>query len=409
MLHCSNKSGLLALWGSPGPFWAFKKRRGAMRLSTTISQLSLLNNHIGAAGAMRPIHDRLSDFGLGENPGDLRARYYVPPRLKNRAPLVVVLHGCTQSAAAYDQGSGWSKLADRCGFALLFPEQQRTNNPNLCFNWYQSEDNRRGAGEAASIRAMVEHMVANYELDPAQISITGLSAGGAMTSAMLAAYPDVFAAGAIIAGLPSGCADTLPEALSSMAAPGHASGKTLGDAVRAASDHRGPWPRISVWHGSADRLVLPGNGAAIVRQWCDVHGLAKQPTRIDTVDGHPRRVWAAADGEAVVEEYIVSGMGHGTPLRPGSGEGESGIAGAHMLDVGLSSTDRIAAFFGIAPEPIARSSDAPVASLGPIVAPDLVMRATGTTPTKRRTPESPRGKGVRAIIEDALRSAGLMP
>ena len=82
----------------------------------------------------------------------------MPEGLEKPAALLVVLHGCTQDAAGYDQGAGWSRLADRHGFALLYPEQKRENNPNLCFNWYQASDARRGAGEAASIAAMVEAM-----------------------------------------------------------------------------------------------------------------------------------------------------------------------------------------------------------------------------------------------------------
>jgi len=216
--------------------------------------------------------------------------------------------------------------------------------------------------------------------------VTGLSAGGAMTSVMLAAYPEVFAAGAIIAGLPFGCADNLAEALGAMSAPGGARAKTLGDAVRRASPHRGPWPRVSVWHGSADRLVVPGNGGAIVRQWCDVHGLPADPSRVEQVDSYPRRAWADSSGRVLVEDYVVTGMAHGTPLRPGREEGESGQAGAHMLDVGLSSTDRIAAFFGIAPEPPA------------IVRP----------PARQAGVPAPPADGVQGVIEEALRSAGLM-
>jgi phosphoribosyl-ATP pyrophosphohydrolase len=97
--------------------------------------------------------DRLSDltqFGL--NPGNLRARVYIPTGLPAGAPLVVVLHGCTQTAAGYDHGSGWSSVADRYGFAVLYPEQQRANNPNLCFNWFRPGDCRRDAGEPLSIR-----------------------------------------------------------------------------------------------------------------------------------------------------------------------------------------------------------------------------------------------------------------
>jgi poly(hydroxyalkanoate) depolymerase family esterase len=322
----------------------------------------------------------------GGNPGNLRARIYVPDAMRPGAPLVVVLHGCTQSAAVYDHGSGWSRLADRHGFALLFPEQQRANNMNLCFNWYQPGDAVRGEGEAASIRTMIARMVAEHEVDPARIFVTGLSAGGAMASIMLAAYPEIFAAGAIIAGLPYGSADTLGEALGAMSAPGAATEAALGGAVREASPHRGPWPRISVWHGSADRLVVPGNGEAIVRQWRNVHGLGAAPTRTEDVDGYPRRVWADSSGKVLVEDYLVTGMAHGTPLMPGREEGQSGEAGAHMLDVGLSSTDRIAAFFGIAPEPATRTEQSP--------------RPAG----HRSTPAN----DVQDVIENALRAAGLM-
>ena len=114
----------------------------------------------------------------GPNPGDLRMLAYTPPGLPPRAPLVVVLHGCTQNAAAYDHGAGWTTLADRHGFALLFPEQQRGNNPNLCFNWFNPEDVTRGQGEAASIRAMIDQVVHAHALDAQRVYVTGLSAGG---------------------------------------------------------------------------------------------------------------------------------------------------------------------------------------------------------------------------------------
>ena len=135
---------------------------------------------------------------------------YVPEQLPRAPALVVVLHGCGQTAAAYDFGTGWSTLAKRYGFALLMPEQQRANNANTCFNWFNPGDIARGRGEAASIRQMIARMVADHEIDPRRIYITGLSAGGAMTSVMLAVYPEVFAGGAIIAGLPYGIASNVP-------------------------------------------------------------------------------------------------------------------------------------------------------------------------------------------------------
>ena len=371
-----------------------------MRLARIVSRMNKASSAFaGASPKTKPV-DRLATLpGPFDNPGSLAARCYVPARLKSPAALVVVLHGCTQDAATYDHGSGWSRLADRHGFALLYPEQRRANNFNLCFNWYQPEDAARGRGEPASIRAMVARMTDLHGIDPARVFVTGLSAGGAMAAVMLAAYPDVFAAGAIVAGLPYGVAGNLHEAFETMAGRSRADDAALARAVQGASQHPGPWPRVSVWHGTADTLVVPDNADAILRQWRAVHGLPATPSATATIDGHPHRAWADADGVARVEHYAIAGMGHGTPLAPGRAKGRSGKAGAHMLDVGLSSTDRIAAFFGLA-----RAVSPPAKA-----AAKLRPRKT-VAPTKRRTAvrRLPANPSVQTIIEDALRSAGLM-
>src|SRR5262245_44278963 len=104
-------------------------------------------------------------FGFGSNPGNLRMFAYRPPTLAESPALVVVLHGCTQTAAGYDLGAGWSTLADRYGFVLLFAEQQQSNNPNRCFNWFQTGDIQRGKGEALSIRQMIERMASDTDID----------------------------------------------------------------------------------------------------------------------------------------------------------------------------------------------------------------------------------------------------
>jgi len=228
---------------------------------------------------------------FGSNPGALRMFTYLPARVSPNSALVVVLHGCTQGAAGYDLGAGWSTLADRFGFALLLPEQQRSNNPNGCFNWFQTGDIERGRGETLSIRQMVEKMVADHGIDRARVFVTGLSAGGAMTSVMLATYPELFAGGAIIAGLPYGAANNVQQAFENMFQCPPRSARAWGDLVRSASSHNGPWPRVSVWHGGADATVIPSNATEIVKQWTDVHGLPIAPSAQAMVDGYPRQVW----------------------------------------------------------------------------------------------------------------------
>jgi poly(hydroxyalkanoate) depolymerase family esterase len=298
---------------------------------------------------------------FGPNPGALRMLARLPEGPPTGVPLVVVLHGCTQSAAAFDRACGWSDLAARLGFALLLPEQRRANNPKRCFNWFAAGDTRRDAGEVLSIRSMVARTLAEHDLDPGRVYVAGLSAGGAMAAAMLAASPDVFAGGAIIGGVPYGAATNARQARPAMA--GRLDNRPAGgwgDAVRAASPHRGPWPQVSVWHGDADRSVHLVNAERLVEQWTELHGVAGQPAPEERDGGHLRRVWRDADGKAVVEAHAIAGMGHGAPIRAGTGPGRCGVAGPATLDVGVSSTHGIVEFWGLASR-----SDATAAGAAP--------------------------------------------
>ncbi|WP_375402528.1 alpha/beta hydrolase family esterase [uncultured Sphingomonas sp.] len=339
--------------------------------------------------------------GVSSNPGQLRGRLYLPPSLQRGAPLVVALHGCTQTAAGYDRGTGWSTLAEREGFALLLPEQARGNNPNGCFNWFTPGDIARCGGEAESIAAMVEAVVAEHSLDRARVFVTGLSAGGAMTAVMLATYPELFAGGAIIGGLPYGRASGVPEALAAMRAPsGNAT--ELAQAVRSASaGYRGSWPSVSVWHGAADHTVAVANMDATTAQWLGVHGLDPAACSTEHGAGWTHRTWRGADGRIAVEERRIAGMGHGVPIDP-SGSDRLGVAGPFMLDVALSSTAEIARSWGLvaAAEVRREPAEAPVRRR---LVPE-VMPANDTA----APPASAATSGVGQVIEDALRAAGLM-
>jgi poly(hydroxyalkanoate) depolymerase family esterase len=298
---------------------------------------------------------------FGSNPGALRMFTFAPDNLQPAPGLVVVLHGCGQTAAAYDLGAGWSTLAKHYGFALLMPQQQPFNNPNGCFNWFNPDDTARDSGEAASIRQMIERAVGDIGIDRERIFVTGLSAGGAMTSVMLATYPEIFAGGAVIAGLPFGVASNVREALSGMFQSPPRPASELGDLVRSASKHKGPWPKLSVWHGSADRTVNPANANEIVKQWLDVHQLPSAPMSEGTVNGYPRHVWWNAEGETIVESYTITDMAHGTPLGIGDNDKRYGNQGAFLIEAGISSSYQIAHFFGLT-EWIRRSRMAPTAA-----------------------------------------------
>jgi poly(hydroxyalkanoate) depolymerase family esterase len=351
-------------------------------------------------------------IGFGSNPGKLRMLTYRPPALQDDPALVVVLHGCTQTAAGYDLGAGWSTLADRYGFALLLPEQQRSNNPNGCFNWFVPEHSRRNRGESLSIREMIEKSVVDYGIDRRRIFITGLSAGGAMTSIMLACYPEVFAGGAIIAGLPYGAATNVQQAFESMRQSSSRSPREWGNLVRTASSHQGPWPRVSIWHGDADNTVIPSNALALLKQWTDVHGLPLHPSFKTRVDGYPREVWLSKAGEELIEAYTISNMAHGTPLAIDESEGACGAPGPFLLPVGISSSYHIAKFFGIArartsPEEkvkLSRPSAHAVAE-EPVLEGEIL---TNDEPPRWQQGPRPHRPDIGAVINNALRAAGLI-
>jgi len=390
----------------------------------------------------------IRDFGA--NPGALRMFAFVPEKLQHPHALVVVLHGCGQTAAGYNHGAGWATLARHYGFALLIPEQVVSNNANRCFNWFNPEDTARDRGEAASIRQMIARMTADHGIDQRRIFITGLSAGGAMTSVMLATYPEVFAAGAIIAGLPFGVANDVREALTIMRATPVRTPHRLGDLVRKASHHQGPWPRLSVWHGTVDGVVAPANAREIVKQWLDVHHLPQAPMSEGMVDGHPHRVWWNEEGETIVESYTITDMAHGTPLGIADNELRYGEPGAFMIEAGISSSFHIAKFFGLTewirePElaaearadvkPAARSQSngaakparkpaakaaTPAKIITPIIPPvpmpdftevfDPLMMMHARPEPKPTPKQEPRRRGidVSAVITRALTAAGLM-
>lgn len=305
-----------------------------------------------AAGCGAPLTEVT---GFGSNPGNLKMCTYVPANLGASRPLVVALHGCLQQASDYDDGPGWIQFADKHRFALLLPQQQQSNNSSKCFNWFLRGDNERDKGEAFSIRQMIDKIKADASIAPQKVYVTGLSAGGGMAAVMLAAYPELFAGGAIIAGVPYKCANDANEALSQCGVS--LSGQLVpmkdltpaqwGSLVRNASSHSGPFPRVSIWHGTSDTTVNPQSQRELVDQWTNVLGIDQVPDTEDTINGHAHKLYKDKSGNALVETVLVSGMAHGTPVGPGNADNQCGKAAPFILNVGVCSTFHIIKFWGL--------------------------------------------------------------
>jgi poly(hydroxyalkanoate) depolymerase family esterase len=253
--------------------------------------------------------------GFGTNPGNLRMFEWIPADLPANAPVVVVLHGCFSSAASYDTETGLAALADQANFALVLPQQKSTNSWDSCFSWWKPEDHTRGQGEALSVKQMVDWMQTNRGIDPSRVYVMGHSGGGLFTSVMLATYPDVFKAGAIVAGgaykcgtqaaCTNGSATKTPQEWGDLARSGH-------------PGYVGSKPPVSIFHGSSDTTMSYVNFTEVMEQWTNFHGIDQTAEVNDTVRGYPHKVYKNAGGASLVETYSLTGKGHGWPLDPGT-------------------------------------------------------------------------------------------
>jgi poly(hydroxyalkanoate) depolymerase family esterase len=273
---------------------------------------------------------------------------HVPHDLVGRAPLVVVAHACFQSAQEVADGSGWVEIADTYKFALLFPQTSTANEPKGgCFRTWYPDHQRRGAGEPRSIEQMITWMIRHYRLDPRRVFIAGMSSGGLLASVMIATYPDLFAAGALQSAYPYRCATTFEELKPCAAGERELTGQTWGDLARSAYPHYpGPRPRVSIWHGDADTLILPVNLRLQLEQWTAVAGVDQDADELDFVNGHVRRRYNDAGGHQVVETYVIEGMGHAVAVSP-DGTPRCGIARPFFADANICAALWISRWFDI--------------------------------------------------------------
>ena len=243
---------------------------------------------------------------------------FVPTTLPKNPPLVVVLHGRGQTPESLDAATGFSRLARARGFVLLYPEQVKSNNSQRCFNWFRPSAVARDRGELLSVKQMIEHASKLTSVDRNRVFIVGLSAGGAMTAVLAAAYPDLFAGAAIVAGMPVGAVRDAMSALRAMKSGVPTPAEGWGSRINEISPGRRSWPPISIWQGTADRVVNPTNADASIDQWLEAMSIDRNSGRVQKKTWGELHSWQAGQG-SLVSFYRIAGMGHGLPVKTRGG------------------------------------------------------------------------------------------
>jgi poly(hydroxyalkanoate) depolymerase family esterase len=279
---------------------------------------------------------------LPDDLAGLSMSIHAPPDLAPGAPLVVLLHGCNQAPEVFAAETGWLARAMRDGFVLLLPGQSSERNAQRCFNWFREADISCTGGEAAAIAAMTRHVVALHRCDPARVFVVGMSAGGAMAACLLAGFPHLYHAGAVVAGLPAAAASGMVGAMTRMAGRG----TQLSPAAWAAraralapAGEAGPWPSLFIWHGLADQVVDPVNATALADQFAAllVMGDASESVSETII----LRQWLNRDSAVKLTLIQQSGIGHVYQAPAASG------ADAFVIKGSYDTTGEICAFWEI--------------------------------------------------------------
>tara|TARA_R110000803_G_scaffold53332_3_gene109428 strand:+ start:46989 stop:47921 length:933 start_codon:yes stop_codon:yes gene_type:complete len=258
----------------------------------------------------------LTEFG--SNPGELTASYFQGAKSNNN--LIVLLHGCVQQGEVLAQQTGLLALAKHKQFSLLIPQQSENNNIKGCFNWFSKQDIEKNQGESLSIKNMITTVNAEQSFN--NIYIIGLSAGGAMASSMLVNYPEIFTAGAIVAGIPYPCANNLITAIACMRSGPSQEPEQLTELVKKINRTQTHWPALSIWTGNQDSVVNAKNAQYLARHWAQLSQSTKQPT-ITEHSGYTISQWQGLDKQITVELIEIENMDHGIAVAPELSNGGS--------------------------------------------------------------------------------------
>ncbi|WP_434952795.1 extracellular catalytic domain type 1 short-chain-length polyhydroxyalkanoate depolymerase [Shewanella sp. HL-SH4] len=284
----------------------------------------------------------LTDFG--DNPGALTSFYLPLNEALNTddSSLVVLLHGCIQDGVELANKTGLTALALENNFAVLVPQQSYDNNVKRCFNWFASEDTQLDSGEMLSIKNMI--LAAQERLGAKHVYVIGLSAGGAMTSAALVNYPNLFKGGAVIAGLPYPCADNLIKAISCMKRGPAQTAEELAQFAQAIHPQQTHWPALTIWAGDSDIVVDANNAHMLASQWL-LLTQSSTKAQVKNESGYSISRWKDTQDNAVIELVIIKNMGHGIAVNPDINHG--GEETDFLIKTPISSVVEIIKLWGL--------------------------------------------------------------
>jgi poly(hydroxyalkanoate) depolymerase family esterase len=293
----------------------------------------------GLVGRVRKFSQKIAEHGLHrrfadspEGAGFLKASHagpagsrsyklYVPASYRGApVPLIIMMHGCSQSADEFAAATRMNGLAEQRGCLVAYPMQPRSANISKCWNWFDPHHQLRGLGEPSLVAGVARQIMRDYAVDQRRVYVAGLSAGGAAAVVLGAAYPDLFAAVGVHSGLALGAANSVPSALSAM---------RRGHAIATARPHahslerRGVTPTI-VFHGDRDQTVHPQNGRLVIEQAQLRSGANFRPEerrgRVRGGHSYTQTKYFDHDGRAMLEMWLVHGGGHawsgGSPDSP---------------------------------------------------------------------------------------------
>ncbi len=288
--------------------------------------LQLPHSVLSSTGRVRPVvpEEVVSPDGLVgrfvdrayTNAAGTRAyKLYIPSAYTGQTlPLLIMLHGCTQTAIDFATGTRMNILAEKEMFLVAYPEQVPSANGSKCWNWFQRADQQRGAGEPSLIAGITHQIMSEYHVDASRVYVAGLSAGGAMAAIMATTHPDLYAAAGVHSGLAYGAAHDFPSAFAAMK-----QGK------RGASQHAPQLTEVIpliVFHGDCDTTVATVNADSLLNQWLDGAsdgpGIRQRLTRDATTErgranggnAYTRSIYSDSNNRVIAEKWIVHQVGH---------------------------------------------------------------------------------------------------